>query len=155
MKKIAKLISWTSHILVLTVFIEVIFRYTMGKSSAAFTDIQVYAFSAMFLLGASYTLSEDGHVNIDLLYGKMSKKRQDFVKCFGLLFFLLPFCGIVIYTSWAYWEVSFSLSEKSTDSGGLPFRFVLKSLIPIGFAMLMIEAIRQIFGILLGQKSNA
>ena len=136
-----QLTAFASHLLVLTVVYEVFARYVFGKSNAGISDTEVYAFSVLILFGAYVALQKNGHVNIDLVYGKMTEKNRKIINVFAIVFFLIPFCLTALYTSFDFMLVSFALNEKSTDPGGFEFRFLLKSIIPAAFLLMIIGAL--------------
>ena len=92
------------------------------------------------MLSAGYTQAKDAHVRVDILYSRFSEKGKAFVNLFGSLFFLIPFCCLVIWTSIPLVESAFRISEGSPDPGGLPHRFIVRSAIPLGFALLLVQA---------------
>jgi TRAP-type mannitol/chloroaromatic compound transport system permease small subunit len=98
-------------------------------------------------MGAGYTLLKDGHVRVDIIYQRMSPKSRAWVNLLGVLFFLLPGCYMIIATSLNFVAASFTVMEGSPDPGGIPFRFIIKSAIPAGFVLVMLQ------GISLGIKS--
>ena len=89
-------------------------------SSNALLELQWYMFSAVFLLGAAATLKRDGHVRVDVLYGRLSPKRKAIINLCGTVLFLIPFCIFGIWTSWEYALNSWHELEVSPDPGGLP-----------------------------------
>jgi TRAP-type mannitol/chloroaromatic compound transport system permease small subunit len=75
----------------------------------------------------------------------MSDSRKRVVQIFAVLFFLAPFCAVIVYSSFDYALTSFYLSEKSTDPGGLPYRYLLKSIIPLSFFVLLTSGLLGLF----------
>jgi TRAP-type mannitol/chloroaromatic compound transport system permease small subunit len=78
----------------------------------------------VFMLGAAYTLQQEGHVRVDIFYRDMSVRRQAVVNLLGVLVFMLPMCLFLAWTAWAYVAASWSVGEVSRNAGGLPFPFV-------------------------------
>tara|TARA_X000000950_G_scaffold48989_1_gene57170 strand:- start:26472 stop:26783 length:312 start_codon:yes stop_codon:yes gene_type:complete len=89
-------------------------------------------------LGSVYTLHADEHVRVDVFYSKFSKKNKRLVNLIGNLFFLIPFGVVISYTSIPFVADSYNILESSPDPGGLPFRFLIKSIITISFFLLAI-----------------
>ena len=135
-----KAVAWTAGLLVLVVSYDVITRYFLKNSSVAVQELEWHLFAIMFLLGAAYTLRDDGHVRVDLFYSRFSPKTQAIINLTGTLLFLIPFSIMVIYTSYGFVMNSFAIGEKSPDPGGLPARYILKAVIPVSFILLLIEA---------------
>ncbi len=146
-EKTGILVSWLASILVLIVCYDVVTRYIFNTSSVAIQELEWHVFAALFLLGATYTLKHDKHVRVDIFYSRYSPKRKAFVNLIGVVLFLLPFCIIVIYTSLDFVHNSFKVLESSPDPGGLPARYIIKSVLPISFFLLLLQ------GIALGLKS--
>lgn len=118
-------------------------RYGFDVSSNAWLEIQWYLFGLIFLLGAGYTLKHNGHVRIDILYGRFSPRARAWVDLIGGLLFLLPLCGLMIWMGWHGFADSFMVNETSPDAGGLS-RWPIKLAIPAGFALLALQGVAEI-----------
>ena len=93
------------------------------------------------MIGAGYTLLYDQHVRVDVIYQRLSPKSQAWVNLAGCLFFLFPGTILIIQTSAVFaWE-SFQFLEGSPDPGGIPFRFIIKSCVPIGFGLFLLQGV--------------
>ena len=112
-------------------------------------EIEWHIFSLVFLLAAGYTFKHDRHVRVDLFYSQFSPKRKAWVNLLGCLFFLIPFCVILISASVPYVSLSYRLHEISSDPGGLPYRYLIKGAIPLGIFFLLLQAISLTFSSLL------
>ncbi|PIX97120.1 MAG: C4-dicarboxylate ABC transporter [Hydrogenophilales bacterium CG_4_9_14_3_um_filter_63_34] len=120
-----------------------IMRYGFDRSSNAWLEIQWYLFALIFLLGAGYTLKHNGHVRIDILYGRFSPRLQAWVDLVGGLLFLLPLCGLMIWMGWDGFAASWAVNETSPDAGGLS-RWPIKLAIPLGFALLWLQGVAEV-----------
>lgn len=138
---IGKLFSWLTTLLMVVICFDVLMRYVFASSSAAITETEWHIFAAIFMLGAAYTLKYDKHVRVDVFYANFSEKGKAWVNLIGTLLFLFPFCYVVIRSSIPFVENSFAVRETSPDPGGLPARYIIKSMIPIGFLLLMLQGI--------------
>ncbi len=118
-------------------------RYVLSDSSNAWLEIQWYLFGAIFLLGAGYTLKHNGHVRIDLVYGRLSARGQAWIDLLGGLFFLLPMACLMAWLAWPVFTESWRTLEHSSDSGGL-LRWPVKLLIPAGFGLLALQGVAEI-----------
>lgn len=137
--KTGKYISWLTTILVLLVCYDVAARYIFKFSSVAVQELEWHIFAAIFLLGASYTLKTNQHVRVDLVYSRLTPKKQAFIDLAGTLVFLIPFCIIIIISSENFVINSFIMGESSPDPGGLPARYIIKAILPISFFLLLIQ----------------
>jgi TRAP-type mannitol/chloroaromatic compound transport system permease small subunit len=138
---VGRITAWLTSALVLLVSFDVVQRYFFKTTSVAFLDLEWHLFAMIFLLGAGYSLRHDQHVRVDVFYTRMSERQQAWVDLLGTLFFLLPFCVVMIYASFKYAFVSWSYNEGSADPGGLPARYVIKAMISIGFSLLFLQGL--------------
>ncbi len=147
-------VAWVTLALVLVVFTDVVMRYLFNTSFVFTQELEWHLFGFIFLIGAGYTLLHDGHVRVDIVYQRLGLKGQAWINLFGVIIFLIPGCLMVITTSWKFMANSFAIFEGSPDPGGIPFRFILKGCIPLGFTLLLfqgfslgIHSIMQIMGV--------
>ncbi|MFB3101089.1 MAG: TRAP transporter small permease subunit [Gammaproteobacteria bacterium] len=153
-----KLVSWLVLAMVLLVSYDVTMRYFFLSGSVALQEMEWHLFSLIFLVGAAYTLKHDDHVRLDLIYKSkfMNDERRAWVNLLGSLFLLVPFCILIITTTWPFIYQSYIHLEGSPDPGGLPYRWILKASIPLGFALLLLQGVSDIaknLNIIMGGKS--
>ncbi len=118
-------------------------RYLFGYGSNALIEVQWYLFSAIFLLAAGYALKHNEHVRVDILYGRLSARTRLWIDLLGGLFFLLPFCVVMIWLGGEFFALSYRSGETSNDYGGL-LRWPVKLLLPLGFAFLLLQGVSEI-----------
>jgi len=118
-------------------------RKVFDTSSNAFLEIQWYLFAAVFLLGAGYTLLRQGHVKIDVILGRFSKRTQILVECFGIVFFLMPFVYAVNMEVWPLVANAYVSKEMSENAGGL-MRWPVYALVPAGFTLLGLQGLSEL-----------
>ena len=144
-ERVGRAVSWLALAMVLLGAWNALAR-DLGRfvgtdlSSNGFIEGQWYMFSLLFLLGAGYTLKEDAHVRVDVLYGRLGPRGKAWINVGGTLFFLLPFCVFGIWESWDWVLNSWAEREVSPDPGGLP-RYPLKAMVPLGFLLLGLQAV--------------
>jgi TRAP-type mannitol/chloroaromatic compound transport system permease small subunit len=144
---LGRFVYWLSLIMIAVGTWNVIGRYvgrTLGQnlSSNALIETQWYIFDVIFLLGAAYTLKHNEHVRVDVVQSRLSVKQKALIDCLGTLFFLIPFCVMVMFYSWDWIMNSWTIQEVSPDPGGLP-RYPIKTLVIISFALLFIQGISE------------
>lgn len=110
-------------------FTVVVLRYLFNVGSVVLQELLVYLHSLIFLMGAAYTLKQDGHVRVDIFYRPMSLRKKAWVNLLGTLFLLIPCCIFIFYISWEYVASSWSYFEGSREAGGIDAVFALKSLL--------------------------
>lgn len=123
-----RLVSWLTVIMVVAVIVVVITRYFLQMGSIALQESVTYLHCTVFMLGLAYTLKHDGHVRVDIFYRGYSAKTKSLVNFVGGVLFLLPLCGLLFFVSWDYVLASWSIKETSSENNGLPFTYLLKSL---------------------------
>lgn len=143
-ERTGQLISWFNLLLVISVCLVVLLRYFLNLGSIALQEAAMY-FHALIFLGASgYTLKHQEHVRVDVFYRQMSSRSQALVNSLGTLFLLIPVCLFIGLMSWEYVVQSWVIMETSTDPGGLPAVFLLKSLILFLVGTLFLQGIAEL-----------
>ena len=138
---LGKVTSIFSIFLVLIILIDVVLRYLFSSSSAWLTELEWHVFSLIFLFGVVYTLQYDDHVRVDVWYTKMSEKQKLWVNLVGTIVFLIPWCLILLYTSYKYALHSWEMNEVSADPGGLGHRYIIKFAITVSYGMLFLYSV--------------
>jgi len=118
-------------LMLLNVFYDVVMRYLFDDVSIGMQELEWHLFAAMFMFGIGYTLKEDGHVRVDVFYDQMSNKTKAWVNILGSLLLALPITLLILYYSVGYSYEAFEMGEGSADPGGLPNRWIIRSVIPI------------------------
>lgn len=137
---VGRSVSWMVLLMVLVTFIVVVLRYGFDTGWIALQESISYFHSLVFLLGAAYTLKQDGHVRVDIFYGRLSQTGKAWVDLIGHLFILMPVMVFIIWVSWPYIADSWQVMETSREASGLPGVYLLKSLILIMAGLLMLQA---------------
>ena len=128
-------------LMILNVFYDVIMRYFFKAGSIAMQEMEWHLFSVIILLGVAYTLKEDGHVRVDLIYDRLASKKKAMINMVGVFLFILPIAFLVGIASIDNAYAAFLSSEQSGDPGGLTNRWIVKALIPLSFLLLVITSI--------------
>lgn len=155
-----KLASLLLIILVCIIAFNVINRYAFSQSSIALDELSWHLYSSIFLLGIAYAVRTGSHVRVDLFYESHSTKTKTIIDIVGTLVLMLPFCTIMIYYGFIFAKESYSfgphastpgglinqflttgIGERSQDPGGLNNRFVIKSVIPLAFALTFLSGV--------------
>jgi len=138
---LGNLCSLLMVLMILNVFYDVIMRYFFNDVSIGMQELEWHLFAAMFMFGIAYTLKEDAHVRVDIFYDAMPKRKQAIINIFGALFFALPITVLICYYSIDYTMEAYSMGEGSGDPGGLPHRWIVRSVIPISSIFLILAII--------------
>jgi len=138
-ERIGRFVYWLILVVVLISAANAVVRKAFNYSSNAYLEIQWYLFSAIFLLGAGYTLMRNEHVRIDIISGRLSARTQNWIDVLGIVFFLFPMAIVIGWLSWPLLLDSYVRGEVSTNAGGLVI-WPARLLVPVGFALLILQA---------------
>jgi TRAP-type mannitol/chloroaromatic compound transport system permease small subunit len=140
---VGRWVAWLVLAAVLISAINATVRKVFDTSSNAFLEIQWYLFAAVFLLAAGYTLLRQEHVKIDVILSRFSRRTQILIEIFGIVAFLFPFVFAVIDLVWPLVTRAYVSGEMSQNAGGL-IRWPVYTLVPIGFALLGLQALSEL-----------
>lgn len=140
---IARCAAWSVLLMVALYFAIVVLRYGFDWGAIALQESVVYLHALLFMGAAAGVLAQDGHVRVDVFYSRFSPARQALVNLLGALLFLLPFAGFLLWSAWDYVGEAWARNEGSSEPGGLPFVYLLKSLILVLAVQLALQALAQ------------
>ena len=137
-------LSWLWVVLLGVIVMNVVLRYAFGEGRIEFEEIQWHLYSVGFLLGLGYALQSDDHVRVDVVHERLSARAQAWIELYGIVLLLLPFCALILIYAVPFVSFSWAMDEVSASPGGLPLRWLIKAMLPIGFALLGIAAISRL-----------
>lgn len=120
-----------------------IVRKAFNTSSNSLLEIQWYLFAAVFMLGAGYGFLKNSHVRIDFVSARLSPRTRNWIDVGGIVLVLVPFCLICIALSWPMFVQAYDSGEMSQNAGGL-IRWPVYALMPLGFALLLLQALSEL-----------
>ncbi len=132
------------YLMFILVIINIFLRYVFNTNFIFMQELVMYLHAFMFLFGISICLKEDTHVRIDVISNKLTKKTRDIIEVVGCLVFIIPFCIFVMYESTSMIIRSWIIMESSSEPGGLPLIYILKSSIYFFAVLLLIEVINKL-----------
>ncbi len=138
---LGKILAFILILMILNVFYDVVMRYFFHNSSVGMQELEWHLFSLVILFGMSYSLLEEGHVRVDFVYENLSKRKKAYINIFGTLFFIVPLAILVAFGSFEFVNDAYISNEISEDPGGLHYRWIIKSMIPIAFFTLIFTSI--------------
>ena len=136
--------KFTALILVLLVSLilyDATARYLFSSGSTALQELEWHFFDVIILLSIAYTLKHNSHVRVDIFYANFSHKIQAIINILSIVFFILPLSFLIAYIGVGFVELSFAQSEASSDPGGLSYRWIVKSLMPLSFALVALQGV--------------
>jgi TRAP-type mannitol/chloroaromatic compound transport system permease small subunit len=140
---IGRTAAWCCLYVVLAEFALVFMRYALGIGSIKLQESVLYAHAGLFMLAAAWTLQVEGHVRVDIFYAELRPRARALIDLFGALVFLLPFAAVLGVLSIPYVQRSWAILEHSREASGLPFVYLLKTLIPVFALLIFLQGVVQ------------
>ncbi len=142
---IGKLFAWCALLLTLLISWEVFSRYALNNPHAWVLDAQIMLYGTLFMTAGAYTLSKNGHVRGDVLYGFFQPRTQATVDLVLYIIFFMPGIIALTWAGWIYAGESLAIREQTFSADPLPL-YPFKYVIPLaGFTLLlqgMVEIVR-------------
>jgi TRAP-type mannitol/chloroaromatic compound transport system permease small subunit len=137
-------LSWLWLALMAVIVLNVAMKNLLGDGRVEFEEIQWHLYSALFMLGLSVTLASDDHVRVDLLYERFGPRTKAWVDLLGIVFLLLPFLAMLLWYGLPFVADSLATGERSSSPAGLPYRWLIKSMLVSGCALLGLAALARL-----------
>lgn len=139
--------SWLALVIVALMAVNVLLRYLFSYGSVWSQELEWHLLAPLILFGMSYALLHGEHVRVDVLYARFSPAARLRIDVVAALLGIAISVAI-IWLSLKYVQQAWAIDEKSPDPGGLPYRWALKALIPIGFAFMALQSLAVLLGTL-------
>ena len=143
-KTIGRGVAWVSLVMTFCTVVVVVLRYGFDVGAIPLQEAVVYMHGLLIMLGLSYTLQQDAHVRVDLLYSRFRVESRDTVNLVGHLIFMTPLCLLMALSSLDYVGTSWRILERSSEVGGLPGIFLLKTSIPVAAVLLLLQSVLEV-----------
>ncbi|HEY1231321.1 MAG TPA: TRAP transporter small permease subunit [Ramlibacter sp.] len=140
--RIGRAAAWLTMAIALLMAIDVLLRYAFSVGSVWAQELEWHLLSPLVLFGMTYALQKGDHVRVDVFYARYSPRAQAAVDLVSSVL-AVAFAFFVVRYSIAYVGQSYAINEISSDPGGLTHRWMLKALIPVGFALFAVQAFAQ------------
>jgi TRAP-type mannitol/chloroaromatic compound transport system permease small subunit len=137
--------SWLALVIVVLMAVNVVLRYLFSYGSVWAQELEWHLLAPLILFGMSYALLHGEHVRVDVLYSNFSERKKLLVDLLSAVLCIV-ISGIIIWLSINYVQQAYVIGEKSADPGGLTHRWILKALIPLGFAFLILQSVAVAMG---------
>ena len=138
---ITRPLRWLVLLMVITTVVVVLLRYAFDTGAIFLQESVMYLHGLFFTLALAFGIAQDTHVRVDILYSRLPAKRQHLINLVGHCAFLLPVALLIFITSLPYVGASWQVLEGSSEVGGIPAVFLLKTLLPVSAALLILQAI--------------
>ena len=139
--RLGNALSWIWLVLLTVIVTNVTMRYLFEMGSIELEELQWHLYAVGFLMGLSYAVVSDSHIRVDVVREKLSEVTKVWVEFYGLILLLIPFVLLVLFACIPFVEYSFRLREISEAPGGLPFRWIIKGMLLMGFTLLLVVSL--------------
>jgi TRAP-type mannitol/chloroaromatic compound transport system permease small subunit len=133
-------VAWLALVMTLLTFLVVLLRYGFNQGWIWMQESVTYLHAAVFMVAAAWALQTDDHVRVDIFYRGRSSRYRNVVNLAGSLLFLMPFSVFLLVIGWDYVAASWAVRESSSEPGGLPLVWLLKTLVLVLPALLLLQA---------------
>lgn len=145
--RIAAAFSWVWLALMAVIVVAVVLRFAFGIGRIELEELQWHLYALGFLMGIVACVNRDRHVRVDVFRERMSPRTRDWIDLYGMLLLQFPFLALVFWSALPFVIDSFAVGERSASAGGLPFRWLLKSVLPLSFALLFAATLSRLLGV--------
>ncbi len=137
-------LGWIWLALLAVIVVNVVLRYAFGEGRIEFEEIQWHLYATGMILGIAACYAQDAHIRVDVLQERFAPRTRAWVELYGTLLLLVPFLLLILVYAVPFVAQSFRLSEVSVAPGGLPLRWLIKSVLPVGFLLLAIAVLARL-----------
>jgi TRAP-type mannitol/chloroaromatic compound transport system permease small subunit len=141
---VGSVINWIWITLVLIIVANVVMRYIFSVNFIWIEEVQWHLYAIGFMIGIGYAIMHDSHVRVDVIASSVSPRTRAIIEFLGIALFILPLVYVMIAYSIPLVERSFSRGEGSPAVGGLPYRWMIKSVLLIAFAYIGLAAMARL-----------
>ncbi|WP_243633820.1 TRAP transporter small permease subunit [Motiliproteus coralliicola] len=143
-RKIGHLIAWVYVALILVIITQVFLRKGLSSGLIILEELQWHLYAVGVMFGMSYAQINNAHVRVDLIYGGLRIRTKRIIDVLGILILVLPFIAVIFIHSLDFVADSWRINESSDSPSGLPWRWAIKSVIPLSFGMLALAVISRL-----------
>lgn len=140
---IGQLFAWSIVVLTLAISWEVFSRYVLGKPHGWMLDAQIMMYGILFMMAGGYTLSKNGHVRGDVLYGFFRPRTQASLDLTLYILFFLPGVVALTWAGWNYFTDSLAIREQTFNADPIPL-YPFKFFIPFAGLILLMQGLVEI-----------
>jgi len=142
--RLAAGVSWVWVLLMLVIVANVLLRYLFSEGRVELEELQWHLYAVGWLVGLSYGVVHNAHIRVDLVYERLSVRRQAWVELVGICCLFVPLVVLVLWYALPFVSYSWQLGEISVAPGGLPYRWLIKAALLVGFALLAVAALSRL-----------
>lgn len=144
-QRIGLTIGWCYVLLILVIILQIVLRKGFSSGMIALEELQWHLYAIGVMFGLSYAQTTNSHVRVDLFYSHFRQRTKRLVEIIGILTLVLPFIGIIFFHSIDFFYDAYRINEGSPSPSGLPYRWIIKGVIPLTFALLALAVLSRLY----------
>lgn len=142
--RVGRTVCWVWLLLMGVILLNVVLRYSFGEGRIELEELQWHLYSIGFLMALSFGVVTDDHIRVDLLHERFSLRQQAWIEVYGTILLMLPFLALVLIYAVPFVAYSYAAGEVSQAPGGLPYRWLIKAALPVGFVFLTLAVLARL-----------
>lgn len=143
-RSIGHVMAWANVVLIGVIMAQVIMRYGFNHGMVALEELTWHFYAIAMMFGLSYAVTNDTHIRVDLIHMRLSPNTRHVIEILGIVFLLIPFIVIILDHSIGWVWQAYEIGESSQNPTGLSHRWIIKSVLPISFLLLLIAALARL-----------
>lgn len=138
--RLGETLSWVWLALMVVIVLNVLLRYVFGEGRIELEELQWHLYAVGFMTALSLAVTTDDHVRVDVIHERLPLHLRAWIELYGILLLLAPFIALVLVYSVPFVVSAWRVGEVSQAPGGLPMRWLIKAVLPLGFVLLALAA---------------
>lgn len=151
---IGRVIAWSTFALAAVMGANVLLRYGFSLGAVWAQELEWHLMVLVCLFGISYAARHGEHVRVDVVFARLPRRWQQWIDLVAAIGFVIV-CVLVILLSLSYVAASWRVDETSTNPGGIPYRYVMKAMIPVGFALLGLQSVARLLHLVVALRRGS
>lgn len=143
-RRIAETTAWFNVALILVIVVQVVMRYGFSRGLVPLEELMWHLYAVAFMFGMAYSVTNDSHIRVDIVHMALPKRAQHIFEILGILFLLFPFLWILFDHSLGWVIESYRVNESSQNPTGLPYRWLIKGVVPATMVLIFIAALARL-----------
>jgi TRAP-type mannitol/chloroaromatic compound transport system permease small subunit len=143
-RRIAETTAWLNVVLIGVIVLQVVLRYGFNHGLVPLEELMWHLYAVAFMFGMAYAVTNDSHIRVDVVHMALPKRAQHVFEILGILILLMPFLWIMFDHSLGWVLEAFRINESSQNPTGLPYRWIIKAVVPITMVLLFMAALARL-----------
>ncbi|MES9938570.1 MAG: TRAP transporter small permease subunit [Sedimenticola sp.] len=143
-RRVAETTAWLNVVLVLVILLQVVMRYGFNRGMVPLEELMWHLYAVAFMFGMAYSITNDSHIRVDIVHMSLPKRAQHLFEILGILLLLMPFLWILFDHSTGWVAEAYRVGESSANPTGLPYRWIIKAVVPITAVLMFIAALARL-----------